>query len=82
MLLSVSHVGVCNLGYWCEVEDDGEAKDKGSDAKVSPLDAGKVLGIDIGEEDAGCKERGNYRSDGLEGLREVEAELRVSRRTT
>lgn len=72
-----SHVCVGDLGDVGDPEDDGEAPDKDGDGDVDPLDvlhgalAGEV------EEDVGAHDGGDDGADAVEGLSDIDADLRV-----
>jgi len=74
----ISHIGIRDFGDGREVEDHGEDGNEASNAKVDPLDGGEVLAIsaDILEDNVGGEDRGNDRADSLEGLGQLETELR------
>lgn len=74
----ISHIGIGDLRKRSEVEDNGEESDEACDAEVDILDSGEVLAIsaNILEDHVGSKDWSNNGTDSLEGLRELETELR------
>lgn len=79
----VGHIGVGDLRDGSEEEDDCEDGDEACDSKVDVLDSleGLAVGADMLEDDVGSKERSNDGTDSLDGLRQLETELRPFRRT-
>ena len=77
-----SHVGIGDLGNRRKEEDHGQEKDKGGDAKVRPLNVGKIFRVSVSEEDSRRQKGRHDRADGLEGLGELQTELGQSWGTT
>jgi hypothetical protein len=79
----ISHVGVCDLRNRREEEDDSEDGDEGGDAEVHPLNGleGATVCANILEDDLSCKNGCYDGADGLDGLGELETELRPPGRT-
>jgi len=81
----VGHVGVGDFRDGREEEDDGKEKDEGGDTQIHPLDGLQRLatwGSDVFEENVRGEDGSDDGADGLESLRQVQAHLRVSWRTT
>jgi hypothetical protein len=74
------HLRVCNFRHGSEEEQDDEQSNEASHTKVDPLHILQSLrSIDsLGEEHTRRKQRSDERSNGLDGLREIETDLRVS----
>lgn len=74
------HLRVCNFRHGSKEEQDDEQRNEASHTKVDPLHILQSLrSIDsLGEEDTRRKQRSDERSNSLNGLREIEADLRVS----
>jgi hypothetical protein len=75
------HVGVRDLGDSRKEEDDAQEADEAGDGEVHPLDVLQGALIIEGEEDVGTQYRSNDCTDAVEGLRDVDAEFGVPRRT-
>lgn len=59
LLCLKSHIGISDFRERTEEEDDSEEEDEGCNSEVCPLDFAQVIWIGVGEEDAGCEERGD-----------------------
>ena len=75
------HVRVCDFGDAGEEEDEREEEDEGRDAEVGPLHGCEGVWVRRFEEHAGREQGRHDGADGLEGLREFEAEFGVARGT-
>ena len=79
----ISHIGIGDLRKRHKVEDDGEDGDESRDAEVDVLDGRQILaiGTDVLEDDKGGKDGCDNGAHSLEGLRQLETELRPLWRT-
>lgn len=75
------HVGVGDLGDDGQEEDDGEDEDEDGDGQVHPLHVAQRLGVVEGEEDVRAQHGRHDGADAVEGLRDVDTDFRVSRRS-
>ena len=78
------HVGVGDLRHGRQEEQDDEQANEASDTEVNPLDVPQAsIGVEgVGEEDARREQRRDERSHTLDGLGEVQPDLRVPRGAT
>lgn len=73
------HVGIGDLGDVDEEEDGGEQEDEDADGEVDPLHALERVDVvaRVLEEDVGAQHGADDGADGLDGLGQVDAQLRV-----
>lgn len=78
------HIGIRDLRYSREIEHYSQKKDKTRDCKVHPLHVLQRSSTitNVLEEGVGSEDRRNDSPDSIEGLREVDAYLRIPGWTT
>ena len=78
-----THIRISDLRHRSQEEQDNEETNETSNTKISPLHVSQSLGRinSVSKEDSASQKRRNERTDSLHGLRQVQSNLRVSRRT-
>lgn len=82
LLCLEGHVGVRDLGDVGHEENKSEDEDEDRDGEVDPLHVLQRLYVVEVKEDIGPQDGGHHRADAIEGLRDVDPDLRVLGRAT
>ena len=83
LVIRYKHTSIGDLRDLGDVKQTCQDQNKDSDGKVNPLHVGQGrFVVEVVEKDIGTEHRGDDCADTVEGLRNVDANFRVSRRTT
>lgn len=75
------HTRIGDFGDLAHEEQESKEQDKDGNGSVDPLHVGERLLITKVEEDVGAENRGDDGSNAVEGLRQVDSDLGIFRRT-
>lgn len=73
-----------DLGNLCKVIQDRKGEDETCDTEICPLHVfkGCLIGSYVVEEDIGPKNRRDHSANTVEGLRDIDPDFRIFRRST